>query len=66
MKLSKGTLRELGKLLLDFSKISGGLGLILPYLRGKEFKDPEILSAFIFTVIFIVLGILLLEVGKDE
>jgi len=66
MRLGKGTLRELGKLLLDFSKISGGLGLVLPYLRGKAFKDLEVLSALVFTVIFIVLGVILLEVGKDE
>ena len=63
--MSRETYREFGKLLLDFSKISGGLGLLLPYLQRKDLRIYEAIVALIFTVLFIMVGLALLELSKE-
>lgn len=67
MKLLKETLRETGKFFYDLAKISVGLGLILPFLKGESLSPVNALLALVSALVFFVVGIILINKGgRDE
>ena len=65
--LKKETLKETGKLFYDLSKISAGLGLLLPVLKGESVSALSALIALISSLVFFAIGLILINKGaKDE
>ena len=64
--MSGETYRELGKLMLDFSKISGGLGVLLTFLRSEKLSSLSLVIALALTLLFILVGVLLIEEASHE
>jgi len=66
MKLKKETLKETGKFFYDLSKITVGLGLLLPVIKGENVKISSALVALISFLVFFLIGLLLINKGVEN
>ncbi|WP_164930898.1 DUF6722 family protein [Aquifex aeolicus] len=66
MRLKRETLKETGKLFYDLSKISAGLGLLLPFLKGENVSIFSALIALFSSLVFFVIGLILINKGAEN
>lgn len=66
MKISKEALKETGKFFYDLSKISAGLGLLLPLFKGEYVDVNSALLALSSALVFFVVGLILITKGADD
>lgn len=67
MRIKREALKETGKLFYDLSKISVGLGLLLPFFKGENVTASTAILALTSALVFFVVGIILINKGaRDE
>ncbi len=65
MKLSKETYRELGKLSFNLSLLITGTVVVSPIVKGKVEKIT-VLIGLLVALLFLLLGVILMERGSKE
>lgn len=61
LKLKQGTIKEFGKLIYDLTKISFGIVLLTPFVKGED------VSIYIFLIlgIGVILGTIFINKGEN-
>lgn len=61
--MEKQTIKEIGKLFIDFAKIIFAIAILIPWVKGDIGNLVEIVPVAIFLAIF---GIFLINIGERK